>query len=553
MNRTTLIALIQNLKSKGFTSPVEKLLAAILTFIDTEGEPLQQCEIVEILELGRKHCENTLHEFVEAQLIEIFGRRTHFYKPTGLLNSHQDSSKSHQDSPKSHQDSPQPPVSPRKRRKKPLVNHVNSCKLTKPTNQEDSNPENQKTQATSIPSPEPTPGINQDGILAGKAGSADVSLPKVETTSAPAAPLSPVAPETPLAVDYDTFVAQTRQGLPKPNVAPPVQPETATFFSIISDKNVRGSVFCTDDPTDSLYQMFSNMEGKIVPKPVFNLKIDSFQDIVDEADKLPKMIPASQAFAIYVRQLWCLLYHSGSPDACKTFDSTLHRAAYLFIMEPWEEIGYMTMFPETLIAAAQQHPKAKNICNSLIGIEKDIYLAAGYGWDETRLWGQMAWLAECKHFGKSNARRELFPSYFYKLGLMHKKADNLVLTAHAKTHGLTVDAMKRRLEEEKMSAQRTSAVQVRIDPAPAKPATDAMKFLDNLKKAKQNLSKEDWDATIDDVWIRFTPEKFQNEVWSSLPSELQEEMLALIPVHHCHRLGIGEAKKEMIRRLVKTA
>jgi len=186
---------------------------------------------------------------------------------------------------------------------------------------------------------------------------------------------------------------------------------------------------------------------------------------------------------------------------------------------------------------------------------KDIYVDAGYGWDEAKLWNRPAWQAERRHFGK-NARKNLFPSYFFQIRQMQSHGNDLTLKTYASEKGLTVGTAKRRLEEEKMSAQRTSAVQVWIDPAPVQPPPKqaaAMAILNRLKESKQNLDKENWNATIDIFWIPYTLEKFQNEIWSSLPSELQEEMLALIPVHHCHRLGIGEAKKEMIRRLVKTA
>ena len=67
MNRLSLIALVENLKSNGFTTPVEKLLAFVLAFIDTEGKSLQQCEIIKIPELGEKHCRNTLDKFVETE------------------------------------------------------------------------------------------------------------------------------------------------------------------------------------------------------------------------------------------------------------------------------------------------------------------------------------------------------------------------------------------------------------------------------------------------------------------------------------------------------
>jgi hypothetical protein len=230
-------------------------------------------------------------------------------------------------------------------------------------------------------------------------------------------------------------------------------------------------------------------------------------------------------------------------------------------MEPWEELGRSHMSPETLIAEAMQRPQSKKIYTSLIGLLKDMYLDAGYGWDTANLWNRPAWQAERRHFGK-NARKNLFPSYFFQLGRMQSHGHNLSQQAHASENRLSVSTLKRRMEEEQQRAQReaeknqsltaSGSVSVRIDPAQAK-SMEAMKFLERLKDAKRNLPKETWDAVIDDTWIRFTPEKFQNEVWSSLSSEQREEMLALIPVHHCHRLGIGEAKREAIRRMMETA
>jgi len=175
IDTTTVKTIIENLRRNGFTSAQEKLIAVILAHVPE----IQQCELIEILELDKRHSIDTLRAFVETGLVATFGKRAIFYRSSATLTLPVATSS--------------PPVSPRKTRKSP-VNHVNSCKLTKPTNQEDSNSENQKTQATSIPSPEPTPGIMTGGILGGKAGSADVSLPKVETTSAPAAPIPSETP-----------------------------------------------------------------------------------------------------------------------------------------------------------------------------------------------------------------------------------------------------------------------------------------------------------------------------------------------------------------------
>ena len=70
-------ALIQNLKNNGFTSAREKLIAIVLANVSQ----IQQCEIIEILDLDQRHCRDTLREFVEKKLLDSFGKRDIFYRP----------------------------------------------------------------------------------------------------------------------------------------------------------------------------------------------------------------------------------------------------------------------------------------------------------------------------------------------------------------------------------------------------------------------------------------------------------------------------------------
>jgi hypothetical protein len=80
----------------------------------------------------------------------------------------------------------------------------------------------------------------------------------------------------------------------------------------------------------------------------------------------------------------------------------------------------------------------------------------------------------------------------------------------------------------------------------------AITLLDRLKESKQKLSAEDWQETLEHMWSLFTPEKIQ-EVLESLPAERRDELLAMISLPHCHRLGIIEAKRKLIKRSLQTA
>ena len=53
MNLFTLKSLIEKLADDGFTSTQEKLIALALAILDEE---IQQCDIIETLKLGKKHC-----------------------------------------------------------------------------------------------------------------------------------------------------------------------------------------------------------------------------------------------------------------------------------------------------------------------------------------------------------------------------------------------------------------------------------------------------------------------------------------------------------------
>ena len=57
---STTAALIQNLKNKGFTSAREKLIALVLANVPQ----IQQCEVIEILDLDKRHCRDTLNELL---------------------------------------------------------------------------------------------------------------------------------------------------------------------------------------------------------------------------------------------------------------------------------------------------------------------------------------------------------------------------------------------------------------------------------------------------------------------------------------------------------
>ena len=83
MKLAALKALIEKLASAGLTTSTEKLIGVVFAVLD-ESE-VQQCEIIETLNLDKPHCRGILNNFVGAKLIDSFGRRDVFYRPTAAL------------------------------------------------------------------------------------------------------------------------------------------------------------------------------------------------------------------------------------------------------------------------------------------------------------------------------------------------------------------------------------------------------------------------------------------------------------------------------------
>jgi len=98
---TATAALIQNLKNNGFTSAREKLIALVLANVSQ----IQQCEIIEILDLSDPHCRSTLKEFVEKKTTRILRKTGHFLTSHRIAGtSHRDGTTSHRNGTTSHRD-----------------------------------------------------------------------------------------------------------------------------------------------------------------------------------------------------------------------------------------------------------------------------------------------------------------------------------------------------------------------------------------------------------------------------------------------------------------
>ena len=295
--------------------------------------------------------------------------------------------------------------------------------------------------------------------VATEAGSADVEFLNAfpPDTSAPAAPLPPVLPETgqcceivpfeakvpePITpIDYADFVAQTVLATARLyDNPPPVKSASASQPTLRGVRIIKneggmtyGSVFCTDNPTDSLYQMFANMAGKTAPDP-YELE----KRAIDEKDRGRPLslkeiakhgavthIPAEEAFARYIRVLWNMLQEITNGHNVNDF--ILHRAAYAFVMDEWEEVNITECAsPDLLVAYAKRNP-AKPY-KPMVGRVKDLYLALGYGWSEKLLTNQATWQAEKVLLGDSgpnNKRRNLFPSAWKDFGNLRRNGGNI--------------------------------------------------------------------------------------------------------------------------------
>ena len=256
-----------------------------------------------------------------------------------------------------------------------------------------------------------------------EAGQAVGQVTSAPRPAAPALPFPPEATESPKIADFKAPSEVITRKPPKRNVAPPAAPQAdsqPTLVEIADGKHHIGEVFVTVNPFDALYQMEANMDGKIVPDPDYEIG-----DLSDVGRK-PKMIPAFEAFGKYVRIIWDLLRRSGAKGATDTYDFVIHRAAYLFVNPPWEEIHRPPESPESLIAEAMARGPNKPIYTTLLGIVKDIYIDAAYGWEESKpVYGKLLWSEELKRMGKDKARRVLFPSYNHAAGKKIKAADDL--------------------------------------------------------------------------------------------------------------------------------
>ena len=82
MNLSALKSLIEKLADDGFTTAQEKLIALALAVLDGD---IQQCDVIETLKLGKKHCLEILKSFREKQIVEKFGRRAVFYRKSRYL------------------------------------------------------------------------------------------------------------------------------------------------------------------------------------------------------------------------------------------------------------------------------------------------------------------------------------------------------------------------------------------------------------------------------------------------------------------------------------
>jgi hypothetical protein len=318
-----------------------------------------------------------------------------------------------------------------------------------------------------------------------------------------------------------------------------------TLFKIVQCKDRDGLIFCTDTPTDSLYIMIAEMDGKETLDPLWQPKRLTDFGLPADDEKCP-MIPMYDAFVSYIRILYedCLL-RMGGRGGYKINDFILHRAAFLFAMGLADDIPEPWHSPETFVEYCfRENPKYP--WRKMLGQLKEVYERLGLGWCVDILKDGIVYAAEtanAKYYG-TKPRKELFPGKCnsrdyndFKTG----KRKEWVAQQKAKSENAVRSVVQNKLDMEEHLREKAKAER-------EKKVDQALRTLEQYKSAKPTYNDMDWDS----VWAMMQPKRVQ-EMLSLLPSEEQAELLAMIPVNQCHRLGIIEQKRELINRRMKTA
>ena len=324
----------------------------------------------------------------------------------------------------------------------------------------------------------------------GKAGSADEAelIPPASTAPADSPHRTSAAaktrsaggtantPKKPPKIDATAYADQTRQILPEhPTAAQvpvevlPAEPTDRSLFRIVPPakaENCPGTVFLPGmNPTKVLYQMFKNIQGKMVPDPDAEIVIKHLPDAIKP--RTMPMIPAEEAFGKYVRILWELIQRAeeqGGKKAIETWDTIIHRAAYLYVEDLWDEVPqyHDWRLPENFISMALKRSRNCNFGTHLMGMLSEIYPQLGLGWNTEQLYNKLTWSAELARFSLEHARKDLFRSFFHNQASTTRLGKELARkTATDKKAVLFAATVKPLLQEHRDAAER----QTRIDAA----------------------------------------------------------------------------------------
>ena len=437
MNLSALKSLIEKLADDGFTSAQEKLIALALAILDDE---IQQCDIIETLRLGKKHCRDTLKSFGEKNVVEISGKRDIFYQispryrseglsqspqglsqsPQGLSQSPQGLSQSPQGLPQSPQGLPQSPQGlPQSPSFSPFCGesvqkNINS-NIKKKRKKRDSNFSRDSQALSSTP-----PG--EAGIIA-----ADEAPTPALASSAPAAFLPAVgtantavavAPETHQKIDYDVFRVQTGQSQPDRRVAAPAQ-STAPATAPQIDWLQRLLAQSQNNTKDEFIPGTIFVPGQHLTAPLYNMLT-----MIDAPDPRLPLVRDHQTekyldFMKYIQDVHEFFWDTKNiRGRNKAFDDIIQRIAFAFAIELLPAYGITDM--KTLKEAAEEYQsKAETsekkvlIWDPMLRIVRQDFIDAGFGWRWQLANRQQTWRTE-KLLAKNHGfepRKYLFPAY----------------------------------------------------------------------------------------------------------------------------------------------
>ena len=153
------------------------------------------------------------------------------------------------------------------------------------------------------------------------------------------------------------------------------------LFRILGDPSKRdGTLFLTDNATDSLYFMLASMDGKSAPDPDFEQEYDD--NLLPT--RSPAMLPMTEVFGKNIRAVLkaALATGPGKP----IYDYVLHRAAFILTTQNVGELPLLWHDAESLVKVAKAGKGKETSLGGAMACEvRKAFEYLELGWDEAVL------------------------------------------------------------------------------------------------------------------------------------------------------------------------